>query len=673
MLTSSRLRSTVFDRLTGRLEPALPHPTSAAFSFQAWKALLVDHEPSQRDIDLVAAATYFGGTLKSIRAGMVDGIFDRLSGDQLVTLSIANANRAWAIFRSHMQNAMPADDGDPFYIPTMGLAGIPVGPSGALVDPNSANNSIIDALPYWFAEAAKSEAEPIELTLDQTREFIHHAHSATNLLQTIKSYWQQVLWEPWAFIFNDTDAVLHPREEDDLARWRAWEWRDSTLMGQSSMLSRNLEKDMKDLGLALPLTAVGVSDDGIAVGPPDENTTAAHRAALENVRRSYAAAFLDEPLGGDPRLTAMLLETAVCVLQDLVELRLPRGTAPGDLDDSDPLDLALAFPRGQLIGLLQATLGIEPDVAEMCIDRLSTDPFGNLTPLFNVGLWHRPLVRSRDAQTIMIAGGALVWGSPVRRVERWLQEDVGTSDLSKTPAGLRYEAALRDALDDGIAGNPLFADVPTTVTNIASGQAAEEIDLLLPIGSTVVVGEVKCLVGPGEPLDRHNHVRKLETACKQASRKAQWMRDHPEELDARLGAGAGQCRVQPLVVINQSHGVEWEYHGTPITDARFLELFASRGEMIIAGLLYGEPGKPPEFFTRTLYSDAAEAQDAIPDIFLEMPGMDPFRDSISWEVINTPLGDGKTFRTMAARHDIDAYIETMNEMLGIEDEEYDHD
>lgn len=95
--------------------------------------------------------------------------------------------------------------------------------------------------------------------------------------------------------------------------------------------------------------------------------------------------------------------------------------------------------------------------------------------------------------------------------------------------------------------------------------------------------------------------------------------------------------------------------------------------MIIAGLLYGEPGKPPEFFTRTLYSDAAEAQDAIPDIFLEMPGMDPFRDSISWEVINTPLGDGKTFRTMAARHDIDAYIETMNEMLGIEDEEYDHD
>ncbi len=671
MLTSTQLRSTVFDRLTGRLEPALPHPTSAEFTFQAWKDMLVDHEPTQRDIDLVAAAAYFGGTLKNIRAGMVDGIFDQLSGDQLVTLSVANANRAWAIFRSHMQDAMPADDGNPFYIPTMGLGGIPVGPGGALVDPNSANNSIIDALPYWFAEAAKSEAKTIELTLDQTREFIHHAHTATNLLQTFKSYWQQVLWEPWAFTFNDTDAVLHPREEDGLARWRAWEWRDSTLAGQSSMLSRNLEKDMKDLDLALPLTAVGVTDDGIAVGPPDENTAVAHRSAIENVRKSYAAAFLDEPLGGDPRLTATLLENAVCVLQDLVELRLPRGTDPGDLDDGDPIDLALAFPRGQLTGLLQATLGIDPDVAEMCIERLSADPFGNLTPLFNVGLWHRPLVRSRDAQTIMIAAGALVWGSPVRRVERWLQEDVGTSDLSKTPAGIRYETALRDALAEGVAGNPLLAEVPTAVTSVPSGQAAEEIDLLLRIGSTVIVGEVKCLVGRGEPLDRHNHVRKLEAACKQASRKAQWLRDHPGELNARLGADAGQCRVQPLVVLNQSHGVEWEYHSAPITDARFLELFVSRGEMIIAGLLYGEPGKPPEFFTRTLYSDAAKAQDAIPGIFLKMPGMDPFRDSISWEVINTPLGDGKTFRTMVARQDIDAYIEAMNEMLGIEDDDND--
>ncbi len=125
--------------------------------------------------------------------------------------------------------------------------------------------------------------------------------------------------------------------------------------------------------------------------------------------------------------------------------------------------------------------------------------------------------------------------------------------------------------------------------------------------------------------------------------------------------------MQPLVVLNQSHGIEWEYHSSPITDARFLELFVSRGEMIIAGLLYGEPGKPPEFFTRTLYSDAAKAQDEIPGIFLKMPGMDPFRDSISWEVINTPLGEGKTFRTMVARQDIDAHFEAMNDMLGIKD------
>src|SRR5688572_29703544 len=105
MLTTAKLRSTVFDRLTGRLAPALPHPTSAAFSHKVWADMLADHDPTERDTDLVAAATYFGGTLKNVRTGLVDGVFDQLSGDQLVEFSVTNANRGWVIFRWHLQKA----------------------------------------------------------------------------------------------------------------------------------------------------------------------------------------------------------------------------------------------------------------------------------------------------------------------------------------------------------------------------------------------------------------------------------------------------------------------------------------------------------------------------------------------------------------------------------------
>ena len=47
MLTSAQLRSSVFDRLTGRLAPGRLHPTSTAFSLERW-ANRFDAEPRHR-------------------------------------------------------------------------------------------------------------------------------------------------------------------------------------------------------------------------------------------------------------------------------------------------------------------------------------------------------------------------------------------------------------------------------------------------------------------------------------------------------------------------------------------------------------------------------------------------------------------------------------------------
>jgi hypothetical protein len=665
VLTTSQVRSPVFDRLTGRLAPALRHPTARAFDIAAWKDVIAGDMLGERDVNLVRAAKYVGHVLGSIREDLVAGLFDGISGDQVVAMAVANANRGWNIFRWKLHNDRPPTDGGVAHLSALGREGIAVGPDGAATSPDDANNALVDGLPYWFAEAAAvaADAPAGDLDMEAAGLVMGRGHFATNMMQAFRSIWQEVLWEPWSFDFDERAATLAPLASDDLARWKAWDWREQTLIGQSSLLSRNLEKDATSVPIVLPRTAVAIGEAGIAVGPPTDAQAASHRSAFENVERTYAAPFLDEPLGGRADLTARLVESAVCLLQDLVDLAIPRNADPVALDETDPRRLACSYPRAWLFGLLADALAIAPDLAEACLDWLTSDPFGELNPLFTLGVWHRPLVRSRDGGTLSIVAGALVWGSPLRRVERWLQ--VGArSDLSKTPAGLRHEAALRKRVAEAIGGNALLAAVPTAVSSIGQGEAEEEIDLLVRVGGTVLVAEVKCLLGPSEPIERHDYVRKLEEACEQAARKSAWLAGQPGELVARLGDGADGCRLQPLVVVNQSSGVEWEYDGAPITDDRFLRLLLGDGEYVAGGRLHRKPGLPPELVIRELYADAAGLEAAIPAIFRRMPGMDPFRDSVKWDVVVMEMPGGSQLRLGVPRQDPAAYVSAMEAVTG---------
>lgn len=49
MLTTAQLRSAVFDRLTGRRQPKLEHPTSAKFDLQEWAETIADDDLGERN------------------------------------------------------------------------------------------------------------------------------------------------------------------------------------------------------------------------------------------------------------------------------------------------------------------------------------------------------------------------------------------------------------------------------------------------------------------------------------------------------------------------------------------------------------------------------------------------------------------------------------------------
>lgn len=659
MLTTDQTDSPIFRRLTNRLRPKLTHPTARAFDIAEWREVTRNDVLSRRDETLARTAGLIGLQMKVLREQYLATIFGSLSRAAIIDLSVADANRAWTIIRWKVHEAIrdAAARGSAGYYSAMGEVGIPIGHEGALVSPEDANNASVDSLPHWFAAAVEAAEEegPDPPRLDVTAV---KAQLAFNLEHAYRDVWQEVLWEHWTFAEDDENVELSPDRPEDMGRWRAWDWREQSLAMQGPIMSRNIERGSPDLAIPLALTAAIDENSAVVAIPPTADQSAGHRSAFEILERSYLSIFLDQEVGGVAGMTPRLLEGVVSVLQDLAELRLPADTDPATYDEQDIERLRCATSRVELRAVLAAALHVPEQLADKCLAFLTSDPFGDLSPLFTTGLWHRPLVSSRDGATLMLVAGALVWGSPLRRAERWLQAG-SSADLTATPNGILFEADYRERLDLAIRENPILAAASSGVRSIAAGQALEEIDLLFRVGSTVVVGEVKCLLAPSEPIERFDYVRKLKDACGQARRKADWLRDNPDEAARRVGQGAGPARYVPLVVVNQSTGVEWRYHDCLVTDARFLELFLSAGSFNSAAALFGEEGTEPVLFTRELYASAEEAEAVIPGIFGRIPGMDPFRDAIAWGETAIPLCDGRVLRMGHPMQDVEAYIAAM--------------
>lgn len=659
MLTTVQIDSAFFRRLTGRLKPKLVHPTAKAFDLREWREVTKEDAVTTRDEVLLRTAAMIGMQMKVLREKYIGPMFGTLSRSRIVGLAVADANRAWSILRwkAHQALAEAGAAGGPGYFSVIGQIGIPVGPDGAMVTPADANNASVDSVPHWFAVAADAPAEDgaAEVGLET---LMVRAQMAFNLEHAYRDVWQEVLWEPWGFAEDEQAVRLDPERPADMGRWRAWDWREQSLAMQGPIFSRNVERGAPDLAVPLARTA-GLDGDGGAVAvEPTAEQSAAHRSAFEIIEKSYVADFLDQDVGGVAGMTPRLLEGVVCVLQDLLKALLPGDVDPATFEITDVDRLRCSRPRAELSALVAETLGIGDELADACLVLLSADPFGPLGPLFTTGLWHRPLVASQDGQELMIVAGALMWGSPVRRAERWLQTG-GSADLSRTNNGLRFEAEYRARIDTAIRDNGVLVPTSSGVASIAAGQAAEEIDLLFRIGSTVVVGEVKCLLAPSEAIERYDYIRKLEEACDQAVRKAEWLAAHPEEAADRVGTGDGKLVIMPLVVVNQSNGVEWNYEGCAVTDTRFLELFLSAGSYNSAAALFCEEGRDPVVFTRELYADAAAAEAALGVIFHAIPGMDPFRDSIAWGETVIPLCDGRRLHMGHPTMDVAAYIAKM--------------
>lgn len=670
MLGSEAVKCEIFDRVNGSAGGKLPHPTSSDWDNAVWNAVVTDDDRkiSDRNLSLLSAGLIIGANQKKLRDSYLPGLFLGLSKMQIATFAIADANRSWSILREKGREAQQqqAADSDVVYSGLVGRLEVEAGPIATPGGVDVLNMTVVDCVPHWLFQGSIAPASQHRENFEYAK-MGRAAQYILSMEHVLKEVWQQVLWEPWSFDKEDQNFwTAKPIVPEDRALWSAWGWRDEGLMFQDQLIRAHFggQKSVAPEH-AINKTATAYSGTGaslkITIGEPSNERRSIHEGAMITVESSYLGELLDEPITQKhPGITLRLLARAVAVLQDLADVLLPPTADVEYVTEDDINRIACGVPRSQIALLLQEALDLSLVQAEAVVSHLVSRPFDDISAVFRNGLWHRPLVALAEDGMIYLLAGALMWGSPVRRLERWLQEGISKKqedDLSKTPLGIKYEALVREKLAHAIKGNELFGGMSSGVASIPKGQATEEVDGLFKIGSTVFVLEVKCFLSPSEPRERYNYLKKLEKACVQASRKADWLRRNPHEAEKRLGPlpAYETMRFVPLVVVNQSTGAGFSVGECAVIDAHFLRLYLSSGRYRSGGAVDFTKENKFGFAHQILYTTAEEAEQAMTKVFTSHPGLSAYLASVEWETAEIPVSNGGAIRLWSPTMNAEVY------------------
>lgn len=239
-------------------------------------------------------------------------------------------------------------------------------------------------------------------------------------------------------------------------------------------------------------------------------------------------------------------------------------------------------------------------------------------------LWAQPLVPiSKGAVTPLFATTT----SPnLRRlVDVWLKQlnvDLG----QRGPAFEKYICA---SIRRQIGCSPLLSGQSKCLEHglkfTPSGDREEQIDVVIVIGNTVILGEAKCFLEPTEAKELAIHRDKIVDAVEQIKRKADSVSRNKVGFRQRLSqlgvVLAEDFTFLPIVILNSAIHCGIAVDGVPIVDEPILEVFF-RGELVEMASFNTHEGFKSER-KRAIYSSINEAENVLAEYLSAPPQMKP--------------------------------------------------
>jgi hypothetical protein len=335
------------------------------------------------------------------------------------------------------------------------------------------------------------------------------------------------------------------------------------------------------------------------------------------------------------------------VITDLAQLLMEPLPDLESLDEAQCRALALLVGRRELVDILVKALGENLPTANALIDFLSFSPKDSMDKGHR-GLWAAPLVPIPGEERFALALPVLMTSNPLRKAEAWLEKG-GLDDMqSKAKRGGGFEVELRRQVRRCLAENPLLSDARCAEHAVRKVITfGEEIDLLIQIGTLLLVCEVKFHLTPADSRERYNHLRKLRAASEQARRKAALLITRPDVVARALGITEGRAkelRVVPLIVDNQGFGLALDVDGCRVTESRFLLNCLSSGTLVTDAAFVPRTGQQIHMKTH-LYVDQAQAERELDLILADPIVLKRFTDRIRWSRSPFPAASQLEFLT----------------------------
>jgi hypothetical protein len=354
---------------------------------------------------------------------------------------------------------------------------------------------------------------------------------------------------------------------------------------------------------------------------------------------------MDETLpkspGGD--LTCRELSRAWWILKDMAQLAADDLGPAWWKNDGDVERFALTVGRDDLIRILTDCMSVTTERAAGMVDWFTCNP-GDTARMFAKSVWTEPLLPEPGTDNLHVVLAPLLSASPVKRVEAWMARGGISDSRGVKGRGKPFERHVRKVLSDVLTDNRLLADTSAAEHGLKRKGEAEEIDLLVRVGDTVLVGEVKCFVAPSEPTDKHNHLANLDKATAQAEVKRAWADANREVVAEALGVEATQAarlRMLPLVVLNHGFGMGLERYGVPVVDLHYLRILLGWGSY--QGDTRFERHIGMVYDLVTLYRTQAEFEAKIDNLLRDPPPLKKFDGRIRWRRIPFETSNGQPF------------------------------
>lgn len=630
-------------------------PTQKSFNLAIWdNAFSAITRPTTEDIRLHEAGKWAFLKFESIRRKLEPVFVTGRSKRDRLSMFVGGANRDCHLL---VKLATPVDSEELLVMEQIIQAKLEQPYGFGPARPDEMLLSSVDSLRFPIRMVHSVKELEIE-TKTSDLEIIERVYISSYLAQIysiVEGYWMHALWNGLyidSTTRDDSDLVLPPNHLDPIVTIIS-DYRRQALMGELlihfSQEWKYVLTDEQKERFAARFPEVTIVDQASDLRfhvskktKPDEEVMISLLKGAQ-AERGYYAPLVDEPLEKIGAITLRMLLQAWEVLYALSEVLMttfPTIEDSGVYSIEKLLRYAPAIRKKDLVGLVVQWCNVEEDVAQHIVKFFSYGPHRKGE------LWGHPLVEISDTEVVPLIA-PIRYSNIERTFEQWMRD----SGFRLTDKGPLFEAYIRKELIESLNRSELLKDAAVHPSKLIlrDGNVEEEIDIVMRVGKTILIGEAKCFLFPSEPIEVARYFDALANAATQVKRKVDFARCNLPRLTDQLGISGStyeDLAVEPFVVLNQPFGTGFPQGDVPIVDELILKRFFE-GKWDRLGIY--DKGSLETHSALSLYNNEEEAASKISTYLRYPPQLRHYRQNVRPNIQWYPAVE-KSERQFAAVH-----------------------